>query len=134
MGNKRVFINGCFDILHPGHIKMFQYAKQHGDYLMVAIDTDERVKASKGSDRPFNSVEDRMYVLSSIKFVDEVRKFGTDQDLIDLIKNYKPDIMIVGSDYKDKIVIGSMHAKELKFFSRINEYSTTKTIQSLVDR
>ena len=113
---------------------MFQYAKHHGDYLMVAIDTDERVKASKGPDRPFNSVEDRMYVLSSIKFIDKVTKFGTDQELIDLIKNYKPDIMIVGSDYKDQAVIGSMHAKELKFFSRINEYSTTKTIQSLVDR
>lgn len=113
---------------------MFQYAKTHGDYLMVAVDTDERVKASKGATRPFNNVEDRMYVLSSIGFVDEVKKFSSDEELINLIKGYKPDIMIVGSDYKDKVVIGSMHAKELKFFSRINEYSTTKTIKSLVDR
>jgi len=134
MGNKKVFINGCFDILHPGHVKLFEYAKSLGDYLMVAVDSDERVKELKGDQRPFNKLRDRMYVLSSIKYIDRVERFSSEEHLITLIKGYKPDIMVVGSDYKNKKVVGSEFVKDLRFFERIDGYSTTKSIQSFIDR
>jgi D-beta-D-heptose 7-phosphate kinase/D-beta-D-heptose 1-phosphate adenosyltransferase len=73
-------------------------------------------------------------MLSNLYHVDEVRTFGSDMDLKNLVKYYKPDIMIVGSDWKGKPVIGSEYAKELKFFDRINEYSTTKTIENIINR
>ncbi len=131
---KKIFVNGTFDVLHTGHLLLFEYAKSFGDYLIVAIDSDERVKEKKGPTRPINSLEDRAFMLSNLHHVDEVRTFGSDMDLKNLVKYYKPDIMIVGSDWKGKPVIGSEYAKELKFFDRINEYSTTKTIENIINR
>ena len=128
------FINGCFDVLHLGHIRMFQFAKQEGTHLIVALDTDERVSKSKGPDRPFNKLEDRMEMLRSIKYVDEVLCFDSDISLESLVKNIKPDTMIVGSDWKGKKIIGSEYAKQIKYFRRINEYSTTKILQNSSDR
>ena len=69
---KKIFVNGCFDILHRGHIELFKYAKSLGDILFVGIDTDERVKKAKGNERPFNNQDDRKYLLESIKYIDEV--------------------------------------------------------------
>lgn len=131
---KVVFINGCFDILHRGHIEMFKYAKSLGDYLIVAIDSDSRVKELKGSSRPINNQSDRMYMLSSIKYVDEVKVFCTEYELERLVQNASPDIMIVGSDYENKGVVGSQHAKDLKFFNRIQGYATTNIIKSITNR
>jgi D-beta-D-heptose 7-phosphate kinase/D-beta-D-heptose 1-phosphate adenosyltransferase len=131
---KVVFINGCFDILHRGHIEMFKYAKSLGDYLIVAIDSDSRVKELKGSSRPINNQSDRMYMLSSIKYVDEVKVFYTEYELERLVQNASPDIMIVGSDYENKRVVGSQHAKDLKFFNRIQGYATTNIIKSITNR
>lgn len=131
---KVVFINGCFDILHMGHIEMFKYAKTMGDYLIVAIDADSRVRELKGCSRPINNQSDRMYMLSSIKYVDEVRIFHTEYELENLVKNINPDIMIVGSDYQNKKVVGSQHAKDLKFFNRIPNYATTNIIKSIANR
>jgi D-beta-D-heptose 7-phosphate kinase/D-beta-D-heptose 1-phosphate adenosyltransferase len=131
---KKVFVNGTFDVLHSGHLFLFEYAKSLGDHLIVAIDSDERVKEKKGSTRPINSLWNRAFMLANIYTIDEVRTFGSDKELEDLVKHYKPDIMIVGSDYKNKKVIGSEYAKELKFFDRIDEYSTTKIIQNIIDR
>jgi D-beta-D-heptose 7-phosphate kinase/D-beta-D-heptose 1-phosphate adenosyltransferase len=125
---KLVFVNGCFDVLHRGHIELFSYAKSLGDYLMVAIDADVRVKKLKGKDRPFNNQEDRKYVLQSIRHIDEVLFFETSDELKYLIYVYNPDIMMVGSDWKGKPVIGSEYAKELVFFDRIGDYSTTKIL------
>jgi D-beta-D-heptose 7-phosphate kinase/D-beta-D-heptose 1-phosphate adenosyltransferase len=132
--NKIIFINGCFDLLHRGHIELFQYAKKLGKYLIVAIDSDSRVKELKGSSRPINNQFDRMFMLLSIKYVDEVKIFSNQNELEKLIKQISPDIMIVGSDYKDKKVIGSNYSKKLVFFNRIDEYATTKIIQSIIDR
>lgn len=129
-----VFINGCFDILHRGHIEMFKYAKSVGDKLIVAIDSDSRVKSLKGSSRPVNNQDDRAFMLSSIKYIDEVKIFDTEIDLEKLTLQLKPDIMIVGSDYRNKIVIGSEYAKQLQFFDRIDGYATTKIIQSIANR
>lgn len=132
-GNKIVFINGCFDILHKGHIQMFKYAKSLGDKLIVAIDSDIRVKQLKGNSRPINNQSDRMYILSSIKYVDEVRIFYTESELEQLVQRVSPDIMIVGSDYENKRVVGSQYAKELKFFNRIQGYATTNIIKSIAN-
>lgn len=126
---KIVFVNGCFDVLHPGHIKLFQYARSLGDYLIVATDSDEKVALDKGPDRPIFSLEDRRFVLESIKCIDVVHTFDSREGLENLLECIKPDILVVGSDWKDGVVVGREHAKEVKFFDRVGDYSTTKTIQ-----
>ena len=131
---KHIFVNGTFDILHPGHIQLLNYAKSLGDSLTVGIDSDRRVREKKGPTRPVNSVGDRAYMLQNLKAVDYIVVFDSDEELERCIKTVKPDIMVVGSDWKDKSVIGSMYAAELRFFDRIEEYATTKTIQSIIDR
>ena len=131
---KIIFTNGCFDILHPAHIEMLKYAKSLGDTLVVGIDSDERVKEKKGKLRPINSSKDRKQMLLAIRYVDEVYVFDDDKQLKSLVKKFEPDIMIVGSDWMEKPVIGSEYAKEVKFFERIPEYSTSKTIESITNR
>lgn len=127
---KVVWTNGCFDILHRGHFEMFKFAKSLGAFLIVGIDTDEKVKKSKGQDRPFNCLQDRMFALDSIKYVDEVIPFGSAEELESLIKDLKPEVMVIGSDWKGKKVIGQQYAKELIFFDRIGDYSTTKILEN----
>ncbi len=131
---KMVFVNGTFDILHRGHIELLNYAKSLGEYLLVGIDSDERVKEKKGQTRPIHSQQERKFFLENLKAVDAVDIFSSDQELEMMIKSFKPDIMVVGSDWKDKSVIGSYYAAKLIFFERIGEYSTTKTIQDIIDR
>ena len=126
---KLIFVNGCFDILHRGHIELFKYAKSLGTKLIVAIDSDQRVNQMKGKDRPFNHQEDRKFVLESICYIDEVVIFNDEEELENLTYTYKPDIMVVGSDWNCKKVVGSQHAKQIKFFERIENYSTTKILQ-----
>jgi len=129
-----VFVNGTFDVLHRGHIELLNYAKSLGDSLIVGIDNDDRIKEKKGNTRPVNILEERIFMLKNLKPVDDVFYFGSDGELEDLIKSLKPDIMVVGSDWKGKPVIGSQYASKLIFFERINGYSTTKIIQSIIDR
>jgi D-beta-D-heptose 7-phosphate kinase/D-beta-D-heptose 1-phosphate adenosyltransferase len=129
-----VFVNGTFDVLHRGHLMLLKYAKSQGTKLIVAIDTDERIKEKKGDSRPINVESERMFMLQHLNMVDLVLSFGTDKQLEDLIKKINPDVMVVGSDWKGKPVIGSQYAKTLKFFDRIDGYSSTKIIQSIADR
>lgn len=129
-----IFVNGTFDILHPGHVQLLNYAKSLGDFLTVGIDSDRRVQEKKGPTRPVNSVGDRAYMLQNLKAVDYIVIFDSDEELERCIKTVKPDIMVVGSDWKDKSVIGSMYSAELRFFDRIEEYATTKTIQDIINR
>ena len=131
---RKVFVNGTFDLLHRGHLDLLNYAKSLGEYVIVGIDSDERVKQMKGSSRPINCLMDRAHMLANLKSVDEVRFFGSDKELENLVKEVKPDIMVVGSDWKDKSVIGSYWAAKLIFFDRIGEYATTKTIESIINR
>ena len=131
---KTIFVNGTFDLLHPGHVSLLNWAKSLGDYLVVGIDTDDRVKEKKGSTRPIYNQTDRGIMLVSLSAVDEVRYFDSDESLENLVKEVKHDIIVVGSDWKGKTIIGSYYAAELKFFDRIEEYATTKTIQSIIDR
>ena len=128
------FVNGCFDVLHIGHIRMLRYAKSQCQRLYVAIDSDSRVKASKGKSRPINCQADRAEFLVSLNSVDDVMIFNSDEELTNLVKQISPDIMVVGSDYKNKTVIGSEYAKQLLFFNRIAGYSTSKIVKSSSDR
>jgi D-beta-D-heptose 7-phosphate kinase/D-beta-D-heptose 1-phosphate adenosyltransferase len=129
----KIFVNGTFDLLHRGHLQMLQYAKSLGDHLLVAIDTDSRVKELKGIYRPINDQYDRSYILESLKCVDTVYFFGNDEELIDLIKSYEPDIMVKGADYRNKPIIGSQYCKEIKFYEH-TEHSTTDIIQRIINR
>jgi D-beta-D-heptose 7-phosphate kinase/D-beta-D-heptose 1-phosphate adenosyltransferase len=99
-----------------------------GDYLVVGIDTDKRVKELKGPERPINSLDDRATVLESIETIDEVVCFGSDEELREMVKKYAPRYLVVGSDYRDKEVIGSEWAEEVAFFSRVEGYSSTACI------
>lgn len=131
---KKVFVNGTFDILHKGHLSLLHYAKSLGDVLYVAVDSDARVKTKKGTNRPINNENSRVEFLVNLKNVDYGFIFNSDEELEYLIKEIEPDIMVVGSDWKDKKVIGSEFAKELKFFDRIDGYSTTRIIQNIINR
>ena len=128
------FVNGCFDVLHIGHIRMLDFAKSLCDHLIVGIDSDSRVKQLKGSSRPINDEYDRKEFLLSLQAVDGVIIFNSEDELINLIKRLQPDIMVVGSDYRDKRVIGSEHAKQLIFFNRIKGYSTSKIVEGSGNR
>ena len=126
---KIIWTNGCFDILHRGHIELFKFAKSQGDYLIVGIDTDERVKTSKGDSRPINNLEDRVAMLEAISYINGVVSFGTDKELEQQILYSGAEAIVVGNDYKNKKVIGSEIVKKVIFFKKLNGYSTTKIIQ-----
>jgi D-beta-D-heptose 7-phosphate kinase/D-beta-D-heptose 1-phosphate adenosyltransferase len=128
-----VFVNGCFDVLHIGHLALFEYAKSLGTTLIVGIDSDLRISQSKGQNRPINNQVDRQRLLQSLKVVDKVYIFNTDIELENLIQTSAPDYMVVGSEYKNKNVIGSCYAKEIKFFDRISDYASSKTIQYIIN-
>ena len=125
----RVWVNGTFDVLHIGHIKLLEFASQFGE-VRVGIDTDERVKQFKGELRPINTIKDRIDFMNSIKYVNSSVSFSTDEELCDRIKEWNADIIVVGNDYKDKGVIGYHLVKEVIFFDKIDGYSSTKIIES----
>jgi D-beta-D-heptose 7-phosphate kinase/D-beta-D-heptose 1-phosphate adenosyltransferase len=129
----KVFINGTFDILHPGHMRLITFASNYGDYLKIGIDSDSRVKKLKGASRPINNQDTRATMLFHVKGVDEVSIFDSEEELINIIREYEPDYMVVGSDYRNKKVIGSEYAKKLIFFDRIEEYSSTRVIEKIRD-
>ena len=126
-----VWVNGCFDVLHRGHIELFKYASSLGNRLIVGIDTDKRIKKAKGDSRPFNILSDRRYILESIKYIDLVVSYGSDEELENYINLFKPKVMVVGSDWRGKKVIGQQHAGEVAFFERIGDYSTTRILEGI---
>lgn len=123
----KVWVNGTFDVLHKGHFELLKFAASYGK-LRVGIDYDNRVSELKGPSRPVNTWEDRSFVMSQIKGVDSVVGFATQEELEQSIKSWDPDYLIVGSDYKGKEVLGSQYSKEVIFFERIPNYSSTKII------
>lgn len=131
--NKKVIVNGTFDLLHVGHIALLEYAKSLGDHVLVCIDSDSRVKQLKGESRPINTQADRVKMLSALRCVDMVQIFDTKEQLIEQIKLYQPDVMVKGSDYKGKSVVGESLCKQVIYYDK-TEHSTTKTIQHIVDR
>ena len=130
-----VMVNGTFDVLHPGHVALLNTARSYGDYLIVAIDTDRRVRELKGEGRPVNNQNDRKIMLSNLKAVDFVVIFDSKEELIDYMKLYKPQVYVKGSDWKhDTESTAHQYCNKVIYYDRIEPYSTTKTIQDIIDR
>lgn len=125
VSNHVVWVNGCFDIIHAGHIDMLKYARSLGQYLVVGLDTDERVRSSKGPTRPINTLEHRIKVMDAIRWVDEVVEFGSDAQLIASMSASNASTIVVGEEYKG-YVIGSDVVDDVVFFPRLYGLSTTK--------
>lgn len=131
----KVMVNGTFDILHRGHIELLNYAKSLGDQLLVAIDTDRRVTELKGIDRPINNQEDRKFFLYNLRAVDTVMLFDSKEELVNIMKEYKPDVYVKGSDWKhDKGSTAEQYCKKVIYYDRVGNYSTTNTIQDIINR
>jgi D-beta-D-heptose 7-phosphate kinase/D-beta-D-heptose 1-phosphate adenosyltransferase len=131
---KRVMVNGTFDILHRGHIELLNFARSQGDRLLVAIDTDRRVKELKGTDRPINNQEDRKFHLLNLKAVDAVMFFDSKEELIEIMKGWKPEVYVKGSDWKGGEGTAHQYSKEVIYYERVGDYSTTNIIQRIADR
>ena len=126
-----IWSNGCYDILHRGHLELLRYARSLGDKLVVGIDSDSKVRKSKGEGRPVNNQEDRKFFLESLIYVDEVIIFNTAEELEGRVESIRPKFIVIGSDYKDRKVVGGEHARSgIKFFERIGEYSTTNILNN----
>ena len=132
MENKIVWCNGTFDILHPGHIELFKVGASLGKKLIVATDTDEKIRKDKGAFKPVNNLCDRISMLQAIKYIDEVLYFNDRKELEGLIELYSPDILLLGDDWKGGDVVGIQYAKEVRFLPRLN-YSTTNIIKKIRD-
>lgn len=130
----KIFVNGTFDILHRGHIEMLNYARSLGDCVVVAIDSDRRVKELKGESRPVNNQEDRKFMLQNLKAVDEVCTFDSAIGLENIIKDLDPHIMVKGSDYRGKPIVGAEYCKSILFYELLENYSTSKTIENINNR
>ena len=125
----KVFTNGCFDIVHRGHVEMLKASKQLGDWLVVGVNTDQSVRRLKGESRPVNNESDRKVLLESLDFVDEVILFDEDTPL-ELIQRVQPNIITKGGDYTVDTVVGNQLAKVV-ILPTVDDYSTTKTIQRI---
>ena len=131
---RKIVVNGTFDIVHLGHITLLNTAKEMGDHLLVAIDSDRRVTELKGPGRPINNELERKTLLENLKAVDQVKIFDSKEELIEILKAYDADVMVKGSDYEGKSIIGNTYCKEVVYFNRIDEYSTTNKIQDIINR
>ena len=125
----KVWVNGTFDVMHIGHIRLLEYANSFG-MVKVGLDTDERVSIKKGKDRPFNNLKDRMDFIQSIRYVESVTFFGSDEELEQRIKEYEPDIIVIGKEYQYKRIIGQEYVEKIMFFDRIDNKSTTKILNN----
>ena len=129
-GKKIVFTNGCFDLLHAGHISYLETAKKFGDILIIGLNSDRSVNSLKGIGRPINLEADRAYILAALEVVDYVVIFDEDTPY-ELIKSIKPHILVKGGDYSGKEVVGQDIADELKLVEFLDGKSSTKTIEKI---
>ena len=127
-----IFTNGCFDVIHRGHLELLKFCKANGNTVVVGLNSDESVKKLKGCDRPVNDQYDRKFLLESLRYVDEVIVFD-EATPYNLIKKIQPDIIVKGGDYKKEDIVGN-DLCEVRIFNYVEGYSTTKTIQSFIDR
>jgi D-beta-D-heptose 7-phosphate kinase/D-beta-D-heptose 1-phosphate adenosyltransferase len=128
----KIWTNGCFDVLHIGHIRLLKYARSLGDQLTVGIDSDRRVQELKGNNRPINDENSRKEMLLSVRWVDNVIVFDSDHELEILIQQHS-DQMIIGSDYRNKRIIGSQYSK-VEFFDKIDDHSTTSILTKIIHK
>ena len=129
-GKKVVFTNGCFDLLHEGHVRYLETAKSFGDVLILGLNSDRSVHSLKGYGRPINVQVDRAYIMAALEVVDYVVIFDEDSPY-NLIKSIKPHTLVKGGDYQGKKVVGQEIAEELKLVQFIDGKSTTKTIEKI---
>lgn len=129
-GKKIIFTNGCFDILHAGHVKYLENAKSYGDILILGLNADSSVRKLKGPTRPINTQDDRAYILASLESVDYVVIFE-EETPYELIKRIQPHILVKGGDYEGKNVIGSDIVQEVRLVQFVDGKSTTKIIQRI---
>jgi rfaE bifunctional protein nucleotidyltransferase chain/domain len=133
-GKRVVFTNGCFDILHRGHVSYLNEAKAQGDILVLGLNSDASVKRLKGESRPVNSEQDRKFVLENLKSMDYVFIFDEDTPY-NLIQKIKPNVLVKGGDWKVEDIIGSdivlANGGEVKSLKFINGFSTTNTIEKI---
>ena len=126
-----VWTNGTFDVLHMGHIKLFRHARKlagPAGRVVVGTDSDERIRELKGPTRPINNIFDRVDFLNAIKYIDCVVTFSSADELEARIKQFSPDILLIGNDYVDKLIVGAQHAKEIVYFPRYGGLSSSKII------
>jgi len=124
-----IFTNGCFDILHIGHVEMLKFCKSLGGKVVVGLNSDDSVKKLKGSKRPINNQNERKTILESIKYVDEVIIFDEETPLR-IIQQLKPDIIVKSSDYKEEQVVGNTISKVV-LFPYMKDKSTTNIIDEI---
>lgn len=127
--NTLVFTNGCFDLLHQGHIHLLNEAKKLGDILIVAVNDDASIKRLKGNTRPIETLAVRMQKLANLPVVDYIISFSEDTPL-DLIKQIQPTILVKGGDYKMENIIGKEYAIEVVIIPLLVGFSTTKIIET----
>jgi D-beta-D-heptose 7-phosphate kinase/D-beta-D-heptose 1-phosphate adenosyltransferase len=128
---KTVWLNGTFDVLHVGHIKLFRHARKlagPAGRVVVGTDSDERIRELKGPTRPINNIFDRVDFLNAIKYIDCVVTFSSEDELEARIKQFSPDILLIGNDYVDKPIVGAQYAKEIVYFPRYGGLSSTNII------
>ena len=130
----RVWINGTFDVVHLGHIKLFQLGKNQLEFphnktnVRVGIDDDSRVQSMKGPNRPINSLSNRIEFLKSIRFVDEVVHFSSDDELRAKIREYSPHIMCIGEEYRGRTIIGEEFVQRVIYVEKFLDLSTTTIV------
>ncbi|MCK5785128.1 MAG: D-glycero-beta-D-manno-heptose 1-phosphate adenylyltransferase [Candidatus Sabulitectum sp.] len=133
-GKQIVFTNGCFDILHPGHLEILERARKLGDFLFVGLNSDDSVKRLKGHSRPVQRLDSRAAVLASLRCVDCVIPFSQDTPL-ELINGILPDILVKGGDYTVEQVIGAQtvigNGGRVEIIPLVKGYSTTAVIKEL---
>ncbi len=129
-GKKIVFTNGCFDIIHAGHIKLLERCRKLGDVVIVGLNSDKSIKRLKGENRPLNRLSDRLKVLSAIEYVDFIVIFGKDTPY-HIIKAIKPDFLVKGSDYKVDEIVGREFAGRVVRVKLLDGRSTTNIIKSI---
>jgi len=126
-----IWVNGCFDVLHFGHLELLKFAASLGDRLCVGIDSDARVKKMKGEHRPINDQYFRRYMLESLRWVDKVYVFDTDYQLEKYIELVSPFHMVIGEEYKEKRIIGAEFCQKITFVPRIGDFSSTNIIKTI---
>jgi rfaE bifunctional protein nucleotidyltransferase chain/domain len=133
-GQRIVFTNGCFDLLHPGHMRYLYAARQMGDYLVVAVNTDRSVKIIKGANRPIQSQDERTELLAALSFVDAVVLFDEDNPL-KVIRRLVPNVLVKGGDWTEDKIVGAEVVREaggvVKSLSFVTGYSTTALIEKI---
>ena len=133
-GKKLVFTNGCFDILHRGHVTYLTFARNQGDALVVGLNTDASVKTNKGDDRPINNEEDRAFVLGSLRAVDYVVYFG-DKEPKDIIAKILPQVLVKGSDWAHFVSgreVVEANGGKVVLADMVDGKSTTGTIERIL--